>query len=210
MNELDKELIKDFWSVQSLRDTNRWTNRSMIEFETSYLRSYLKSYVEPVSLLDLGSGSGYLSRTVLRTADRLIAVDFEPNFQRFFDPTDNQYFQNHNVVNFLSSDRFDLILLFGVVTHLTAEEEVRVFSNIKSMLKKSGMAVIKHQVSRGTEIFLDTNSEELGCRYQARYPSHSIQTKKLTDTFGFCHIITYPEIFNKFPETMHVAYVVAD
>ncbi len=208
MSELNKQVIRNFWRERSSQPTNRWTDEGMLNFELSYLNVVLREFQEPISILDLGSGAGQLSKGIQRIGDNLTAVDFEEPYQRHFELGRNQVFCAAEVTQFKSLLQFDLILLFGVVTHLTKMEEERIFLNISNFLATNGVAVIKHQVSLKNEVIVNQFSPALNSNYSARYPTLMDQESKLKDLFRDVSILRYPAEFNKFKDTIHASFVV--
>jgi 2-polyprenyl-3-methyl-5-hydroxy-6-metoxy-1,4-benzoquinol methylase len=208
LDELKKEVIKSFWRNQSRKASNRWTSDAVLDFETSYLMEKRNQLKNTVNILDLGSGAGELSKSIQKPGDFLTAVDYEENFSRFFEKRDNQTFQATDLTEFESQERFDLILLFGVVNYLTKEEESKVYRVIHEHLASIGVAIIKHQVSYTDEIIINTYSNELESQYSARYPSHKEQVTELKTLFGNVEILEYNQKFNKFEDTFQAAYFV--
>jgi 2-polyprenyl-3-methyl-5-hydroxy-6-metoxy-1,4-benzoquinol methylase len=208
LDELKKDVIRSFWRNQSRKTSNRWTSDAVLDFETNYLSEMVSEFKNTINILDLGSGAGELSKSIQKPDDFLTAVDYEENFSRFFEKHDNQIFQATELTEFESQERFDFILLFGVVTHLTQEEELKVYRVIHEHLASNGVAIIKHQVSSTDEIIINTYSNELESQYSARYPSHKEQVTELRRLFGNVEILEYPQKFNKFEDTFHAAYFV--
>lgn len=208
MNELNKSLIKNFWRKQSLRDSNRWTDSDLLEFEISYLTQKRPQDFKSIKILDMGSGSGELSKRLQEHGDILIAVDFEENYRRFFRESDSQFFTHSDVIGFESEENFDIILLCGVVTHLTTIEENQIYEKVSKLLAPRGFAVIKHQMSINKEFIVNTYSEALAENYSARYSSFLETEVKLKSIFQEVEFVEYPKTFNKFDNSKHVAFLV--
>lgn len=209
MNKLNKAIINEFWHRTSLKDSNRWTSSKILDFEYTYLAEIIGNF-KSMDILDLGCGSGDLSRRIMKKEDTLVAVDYISNYARFYNEEDNQYFKTQNLLEFSTKKQFDLILLFGVVTHLELTEETEMYKKIKLWLRKGGLAVIKNQVSLTQELVVNEYSTNLEFDYSARYPSLESQTKIINQIFGNCRVLTYPEQFNTFKNTIHVSYVIEE
>lgn len=209
MNKLNKAIINEFWHRTSLKDSNRWTSSNILDFEYTYLAEIIGNF-KSMDILDLGCGSGDLSRRIMKKEDTLVAVDYISNYARFYNEEDNQYFKTQDLLEFSTKKQFDLILLFGVVTYLELTEETEMYKKIKLLLRKGGLAVIKNQVSLTQELVVNEYSTNLEFDYSARYPSLESQTKIINQIFGNCRVLTYPEQFNTFKNTIHVSYVIEE
>jgi cyclopropane fatty-acyl-phospholipid synthase-like methyltransferase len=188
---MEKEIIRSFWTAKARTGQSRWAKTNFVEYELEVL---LNLNPQCKKILDLGCGNGELSRQLCDSVAALHAVDMEPDFGKFFGGP-NHCFEVCDVTEFRSAKTFDLILLFGVVTYLTLEEEHQVYSNIALMKKDSGVAVIKNQCSVDEEFIVDGFSEELGCRYVGRYPSIAEQFTRLQAHFEVVEIHKYPPDF---------------
>jgi SAM-dependent methyltransferase len=208
MSELDKEIVRNFWRSKSNQKSNRWTGIDFLDYEVKFIGDLLKSAPPSISILDLGSGAGELSKRIQRDNDRLTAVDYEKNFGRFFNATQNQHFIQEDVTNYKSYLKFDLILLFGVVIYLTKSEERKIYEVILNCLAKGGTAVIKHQVSLNEEVCINSFSEELKTDYSARYPSRLETEVTLKSVFSHVEPLSYPNKFNRFENMKNIAYFV--
>ena len=208
MTELNKSLIRSFWKSKSIETSNRWTNENFLRFESTYLSKRRPQDSKPLKILDLGSGSGELSKGLQKTGDTLVAVDFEENYSRFFSESAFQVFVPCDVTRFESDEKFDIVLLYGVVTHLTEIEEDKVYLKILNLLSHNGIAIIKHQVSLDRDLIINSYSDVLGQDYSARYPSNLTTQIKLNRLFREVESLEYPKEFNAFKNTKHVAYFV--
>ena len=207
MNELNKAIIRKFWKSQSTQISNRWTSKDLLHFEIDYILNFRQQLTSPITILDLGSGAGELSKSIQGTEDTLTAVDYEENYSRFFDVAKNQHFIQGDVTNFKSFKKFDLILLYGVVTHLSYAEELRTYGLIVDHLAPGGVAIVKHQVSLHEEILINSYSEELKSDYSGRYPARAATEEILKTFFYVAETFQYPTEYNKFGNTVNMAYL---
>ena len=200
---MEKEIIRNFWASRATIGQSRWTSRNFVEYELNVLRN-LK--LENKRVLDLGCGFGDLSREYCSSEGELHAVDMEPLFAKWFTKS-NHFFEDSEVTEFNNCKTYDLILLFGVVTHLTLEEENVVYSNIASMKDDSGVAIVKNQCSVEDEFIFDGFSEELGCRYVGRYPSIAEQLARLKSLFSSVETMKYPPDLRVHQTSEHVMFL---
>ena len=119
---LNLNVIKNFWKIQSLKSNNRWTERSFLDFEIQQIRNIFVG-VQIRKILDLGSGTGTLSKSLVDDACTLDAVDYQDSYRKFFVDDPRLAFFESDVGNFRSDSLYDLILFFGVTTYLDIESE---------------------------------------------------------------------------------------
>lgn len=204
--DIDAALIQGFWKNRSQEEDNRWTSKLFFDFEIKTLSDHFED-AEEMRILDLGSGSGSLSRNLARNNDKLTAVDSESSFARFY-LEDNRFNFFHCAVDKFSSEEiYDLILLFGVVTHLSEEEEETTYKKMALMMKESGVAVVKNQCSDSEEFIFNGFSEDLGVDYCARYPNSLQQQKRLLKYFTEVEVIEYPIWSKKFANSTHFMFI---
>jgi SAM-dependent methyltransferase len=200
---MEKEVIHNFWRSRATTGQSRWTTRNFVEYELNVLRN-LK--LENTKVLDLGCGFGDLSREYCKSEGELHAIDMEPLFAKWFTES-NHFFEDSEVTEFNNGKTYDLILLFGVVTHLTLGEENVVYSNIASMKDDSGVAIVKNQCSVEDEFIFDGFSEELRSRYVGRYPSIAEQLARLKSHFSSVETMKYPPDLRVHQNSEHVMFL---
>ena len=126
MDKLRPEVVKKFLQQQNLKVADRWTGEEILTYELSILGNLIKPGSK---ILDLGSGSGELSRNLCRESDRLTAVDLGTHYAQCF-KDNNHSFIVSNLLDYETEEKFDIVLLFGVVTYLMPIEENDVYSKI--------------------------------------------------------------------------------
>lgn len=201
-NSLDKTAIDAFWTEKSKEPTNRWSGNDMLEFEKDLLSKFAAN---AKTIIDLGSGHGELSRSILPIDAKLIAVDYIDNYKNSF-TQNNQEFICSSVLNFSTLIKADLSFLFGVITYLSLDEEVMVYEKLASFTSHEGWIVIKNQCSYDLEIIHNGFSDDLGCEYSSRYPAYTEQINRLNNQFEVVNPVLYPNHFNKWANTFHVAF----
>lgn len=196
-------VIREFWREKAKGGTTRWTGDDMLAFD----RSIVGPEVPPKArILDLGSGFGELSTSVTPVDGQLLAVDAEPGMAPGFAGDSRFRFEVGDVAAYRPDETFDVVLLFGVVTHLTPEQEVAVYDTIHNCLADEGVAIIKNQCSDGASFVVDTVSKELGGRYVGRYPSIEEQSRRLAQQFESVNIVEYPPNLKMHDNSSHVAF----
>lgn len=199
---LNKETVKNFWRARAEYGESRWTSKELLEFERKYLDTFLPP--SPITILDIGSGSGQVSKSIKRLGDKLIAVDQEVGFEKFFVDQDMEFIHS-DAADFKFEKQAELILLFGVINYLTDQEISDVFNRIASLPNQDFQFIVKAQFAINKDYEFDKFSSELDFQYSARYlkfesflDSLQIFNKKL-------EIIEYPPTFNKRDNFVHKA-----
>jgi SAM-dependent methyltransferase len=200
---VDSEIVRKFWAQKSQEERNRWTSEDMLDYELALLRDLAP---EPRAILDLGSGHGELSRPLAADAARLVAVDFAPAYRRSFTGR-RETFVAGGLDAFHTEERFDLVLLFGVVTSLDATAEANLYQRMAGWLADGGVAVVKNQCAVGQGFVKTGWSEALGMDYSGRYPGLREQADRLRAAFATVEDHPYPERFNPWETSTHVAFV---
>jgi len=200
---LDHEIIRAFWAQKSQEQRNRWTSDAMLAHEQALLSELAPA---PRTILDLGSGHGELSRPLAGDTADLVAVDFAPAYARSFNGPRHR-FEATGLDAFEPTERFDLILLFGVVTSIEADDEERLYERMAGWLTDDGVAVVKNQCSNGEEFVRTGFSEALGADYSGRYPNLEEQADRLRRAFASVEVRPYPAHLNRWETSSHVAFV---
>jgi len=198
------DFVRSFWQRRAETGATRWTADEFFLYEQNVLRPHV---AEGASILDLGSGFGELSRSICPDSGKLTAVDLMHEYSSAFEEDARYVFVQSSVDTYVPTRTFDVVLLFGVVTHLTVEQEQRTYAVIRSALAEGGTAFIKNQCSDDSDLWIDTYSEALQCDYQARYPSVATQQKLLREKFRLVESITYPPNLKTHQNTSHVLFV---
>lgn len=203
---MDKQVIESFWRSRAADGQGRWTDERMCEFEVDVLSPHLKASSR---ILDLGSGDATLSTRLLPQASTLTVVEKQGEFLGRI--TDSPKIAKYccDVADFPYPESYDLVLMFGVVTHLEVEEEIGIYRQVAACLAPDGVFAVKNQVSRSAELVIDRFSEQLACRYVGRYPDAQRQRELLERHFGEVATVHYPANFNKWPETEHMLFLCA-
>lgn len=201
---VDHHIVRGFWTRKSLESSTRWTPKATLDFELGYLRDVTR---RPRSVLDLGSGHGELSRPLAEQwGARLVAVDFAPAYARSF-TSPRERFVEAGATEFDTSERFDLALLFGIVTCLDEADEPALYAKVARWVSSGGVAVVKNQCAHGEGFVVTGYSEQLRSEYSGRYPNVSDQHGRLLEAFSVVDRIDYPQHFNPWVDCAHFAFV---
>lgn len=194
--------VRSFWATKSTDSDNRWTDDAILAFEQEMLSELAD---RATLVLDLGSGHGALSRSLVGAYKRLVAVDAEAGYEESF-RSPNHDFYAMAATEFDCSQRFDLVLAMGLVTYLNSPEERRLYEVCSRLVTEKGRVVVKNQCGREREVIVNHFSKDLGLPYSARYPFWEDQVATLGEFFTNVDITSYPEEFNRWEDTFHVAF----
>jgi 2-polyprenyl-3-methyl-5-hydroxy-6-metoxy-1,4-benzoquinol methylase len=203
-DKLDSEIILEFWKKNANQKSNRWTSQELLKYELNFCSRFKNN---ETSILNLGSGSGDLSRNLASNTNKLTAVDYIDTFSRHYTKL-NHKFINFRAHEFSSTNKFDLILLFGIISYLTKEQEARLYKNVSTFLSSKGVFIVKNQFSRSAQKIVNSYSKKLNSQYSARYPLLLDTTDLLKVDFKNLEIHNYPEHFNEHNDTYHSLIVV--
>lgn len=201
---MDKNVIDMFWKKRSAEGKGRWTDESLLSYELGWISEHAPPNAQ---ILDLGSGPGELSCKLLTTGSQLTLVDKYPDFLKLAPIAPNIRQVCCDVLEFDDTKQYDLILIFGVVTHLTEIEESLIYQKAAKLLGHNGTLIIKNQVSNGEEKTVSGYSPSLKQNYCGRYPGLDQQNQQLNRIFSNTMTIQYPDQFNPWPDTKHIAFV---
>lgn len=201
---MDKSVIDAFWKKRSAEGKGRWTDDALLQYELNWLSKYA---TPSVRILDLGSGPGELSSRLLPANGSLTLVEKYPDFLAQAPTGQNIRHVCCDVQNFDYPESYDLILLFGVVTHLSEDEEILIYRQASKHLGPTGTLIVKNQVSVAEEKLVSGYSANLQQEYCGRYPGMEEQLCRLKTIFSTVEVVPYPDRFNPWADTNHVAFV---
>jgi hypothetical protein len=136
------------------------------------------------------------------------AVDFMPDFLRHADPRLTT--EVGDVRTYRSDERFDLVLLLGVITYVeSAADRADLYERCAQMLAADGSPLlIKAQFGVEHEVVVDTDSEALGARYRGIYPYLPDEVALLSERFDVEVRDPYPDALSPHADT-HFHHLVA-
>ncbi len=191
-----KNVVSRFYEeVAKSGRSMRWTSHEMLNFDVSVIQEAMA--LKPgFSWIDIGCGTGEVQNEISGKYRFCLGVDPEIGFKEKFLASASNYFLPGSVGEIKVSGEFDLASAFGVVTHLTEEEELDLYMALRS-LSINGVTIVKHQCSLSEEMYFDGYSENLKADYSSRYPSLTSQINTLESLFDEVRVIEYPSALNK-------------
>jgi SAM-dependent methyltransferase len=173
-----------------------------------YDLQFIGRFLKPGNwVLDLGTGSGILAHEVARVVDTVIAVDKE---EKFFDPqylSNNIHFIESDILNFKTPYRFDIVLLFGVVTFMDYDQSTKVYQLAHEVLREDGVLLAKHGCGLQGDVLVDGHSEQLNAHYVALYKHVDVEKEMMSRYFEVEVVDIYPPHLNRWQNTRYFGFV---
>jgi 2-polyprenyl-3-methyl-5-hydroxy-6-metoxy-1,4-benzoquinol methylase len=146
MITIDKSKVDAFWagrtSIEDSRVATNYRDDGRISYDVDFVRRYLPA---EANILDLGAGTCTLSVELLDQARRIVAVEKQPGFLDKAPEHPRLIKSCSDIVVFNSQERFDAVLMFGIVNFLTLEEEKSVYKSCHRYIGDDGVLLVKHQ-----------------------------------------------------------------
>lgn len=155
--EINKDHVKSFFN----RTKNLMFSADSAEAEQKVILREISS-VKNKRVLDLGCGNGRYS-TLIPDVLFYHGVDFSGSFIADCQPSSNVKFTEADIVEFVgdqTSDKYNIILLVGVITYLEDEDIKKLLDNILNMLLEDAIIVLRSVTLRKlgkVKLYYDSN-----------------------------------------------------
>jgi cyclopropane fatty-acyl-phospholipid synthase-like methyltransferase len=201
---LGNRKIKDYYENLAEGITSATETRNKAPDFTAYDVAFVKQFSDPrKSLLDMGAGTGLLLNRISDEFQTVTAVELYPEFSKFITPKPHLQVVNQNILDFESTETFDIVIAFGVMNFFSKAEAKKLYKQFFKFMAQGGTLIIKNQMGVAEDVIVDQHSEELGQHYYSEYRTVSHESK-LISAAGFSvkdvHDI-YPGEFNRWPNT---------
>jgi trans-aconitate methyltransferase len=205
----DTDTIEAFWKGRAAVD-GHVASRFHSEHDRYDLPAIAALCAPGARILDLGCGTCSVANTLVeRTPCSVHAVDYVAEFLENAIADPRLTTEVGDVRTYLRHERFDAILLLGVITYVEpAAERVALYRNCADMLKPGGTLFVKAQFGTEDEVLVDTWSEALGAHYRAIYPTVPAETALLEADFAVEVRDPYPAALSPHANT-HFHHLVA-
>jgi trans-aconitate methyltransferase len=203
------DTIREFWTGRASVD-GHVASRFHSEHDRYDLPAIEALCGPGARILDLGCGTCSVANTLVeRTPCSVHAVDYVAEFLHNAIDDARLTTEVGDVRTYRSDERFDAILLLGVITYVeSAAERVALYRNCAEMLKPGGTLFVKAQFGVADEVRVDTWSEALGAHYRAIYPTVPAETALLAADFAVEVRDPYPAALSPHANT-HFHHLVA-
>lgn len=140
--DIDQEVITSFFNkTQSLVFSDE-DGRKEEEVILPFMHITKKSRV-----LDLGCGAGRWEKILSPKCKEYVGVDVSENFiqkaQKENEDNNNAHFCCMPAQDYLRDERYDLILIIGLITYMNDEDVTQTAANCRKMLAKGGRLILR-------------------------------------------------------------------
>ncbi len=205
-----KRRINDFLCSRTKISDRKIATRFHDSDAHVYDLAFIRPFLRPNRYaLDLGTGSGLLAYEMAKVVEKVIAVD---KYESFFSPqyrSDNLEFIECDVHDFKSKHRFDIVLLFGVITYLDYEQSIRVYQLAHNLLNDDGVLLVKHGCGLKEDVLVDGYSEHLNSHYVALYKQVEVEKQLLAEYFNVEVVDIYPQHLNRWENTKYFGFILS-
>lgn len=137
---------------------------------TSIDAEFILKYTDKNSkILDLAAGTGLCLNKYYNKVGLIFAVEKFKKFSDFIVKSPNVKIFNDDIQTFKTKEKFDTILMFGIMHYFNKEEAYSIYKKYKNFLTKDGKLLIKNQFGIKEDVTVDGYSKELKCNYYAQY-----------------------------------------
>jgi hypothetical protein len=201
--------IRDFWTGRTAV-TGHTASRFHSEHDRYDLAPIAALCGPGARVLDLGCGTCSVANALVEHVGCSVhAVDYVEGFLRHAIDDPRLTVEAADVRSYRRDERFDLVLLLGVITSIEpAEERAAVYANCAAMLPAGAPLFVKAQFGIDEPVLVDAWSEALGAQYRALYPLLDDELELMAEHFTLEVRDPYPPELNPHPNT-HFHHVVA-
>lgn len=170
------------------------------DFDAEFILKHSNPNAE---ILDLATGTGITLNKYYKKVKHITAVEKFKEFSDFIEKSDKITVINEDVTAFCTQKKYDLILMFGLVSYFSETEIKKLYEKYKKLLKPHGKLIIKNQFGLKEDVSVEGFSEELKTDYYAQYRHIEKETKILKE-LGYKNITVtdiYPPECNRWENT---------
>ncbi|WP_426333561.1 class I SAM-dependent methyltransferase [Paenibacillus silvae] len=206
---LDKNKVDSFFKRRAkITDpelATHYKKDDTIYFDLNLIEEYI---ADDSVVLDLGCGPGRMTNKLEQKVSYIKAVDNQAEFLSHCINSSKVEKVVSNIVDFQDSNKYDVILLFGVLNYFNDDEVEVIYANCKKMLKEDGVLIVKHACGEVENVIIDKFSEQINDWYHVLY-RHIDQDRLLLSQagFSFSMVDVYPPRLNPWSNTHYYAFI---
>lgn len=195
--------------AQDVKDENcvkLANNQDYSHIDAEFILNYANKNTK---ILDLGSGTGLIINKIHKKVGHIDAVELFENFTQYITKSNNISIHHSNTFDFIPTQNYDLITLFGFMHYLNQEEASIIYNKYFSYLNEKGILIVKNQMGVHEDLIIDGYSEEQKSHYSAHY-RHVVKEVELLLQVGFKKVSVhdiYPAKANRWDNTHFYALV---
>ncbi len=199
------EKIDAFWKKRYEEEKDsvklaRNRNDGRLEHDVAFLKKHL---TQDQTVLDLGAGPAVLANAISPFCKEITCVEKQACDWQKAIKAENVRGVTSDAIQFLADHTYDVILIFGVVNHLTEKEAETLYQNCKKMMHPSSLLILKSQFGVKEDLYIDHFSEELQMDYQSHYRTVEHEMEIAKGAFKYEVFDIYPDHLNPYENTRH-------
>lgn len=168
----------------------------------------INKYISPKTrLLDLGAGTCHHANRLAGKVAYIKATDKFGEFLKFCKVGPDFEVQESDVLSYRDKQKYDVILLLGVMNYFDDSEALRIYRSCRKMLAPRGVLIVKHQAGVDEDVVVDKYSEKIGDNYHALYRHKEKDIKLMEKYFRVQVVDIYPKRLNPWPNTHFYGFV---
>ena len=204
MNECEQrqKQLERFWEERASRGLDRGS-RFHTEHTPHDLALIARYCRDGQRVIDLGAGTCDIINTLAERFDiSALAVERQAQFLAAARSSPRLRTTVADLRHFASQERFDLVLLLGVISSFLDEaDRRRLYERILELMAPGAVLLVKSQFGVRANVTIDKYSEELGTHYVAHYPGIDDETRVLGALFTVERFDPYPPALHRHPDT---------
>jgi SAM-dependent methyltransferase len=131
---------------------------------------FILRYVSASSnILDIASGTGLTIKKYYKKVGHIDAIEKFPELSRFTVDAPNIKIHNEDILRYMSTKKYDVILMFGIVSYFNEAEIKIIYKKYKKNLMPNGVLLIKNQFGTSEDVLVSGYSDELKQSYHSQY-----------------------------------------
>lgn len=206
----NKETMKYWAKIADNKPTEKSVKVNPINDYSEYDANFISNYVNKhTNLLDLASGSGLIVNKIQPLVKSITAVEKFSQFSDYITKATNVTVINDDILQYSTTQYFDVITLFGVVQYFSEKEVSGLYNKCRKLLVKNGKTIIKNQFGVSEKVVVSGYSDELKTEYFSEYRHVEKEILLLYDSGFSCveKIDIYPPECNRWANTHFYALV---
>ncbi|MCZ1264081.1 class I SAM-dependent methyltransferase [Paenibacillus tundrae] len=206
---LDKNKVDSFFKrrakISDPELATHYKKDDTINFDINLIEKYVNT---DSKILDLGCGPGRITNILESKVSYIKAVDNQKEFLSSCTNSPKVEKVVAHLADFQDDNKYDAILLFGVLNYFNNDEVEKIYNNCNSMLKMDGVLIVKHACGIFEDVIIDKFSEQINDWYHVLY-RHIDKDQVLLEQAGFSSSVVdiYPPRLNPWSNTHYHAFV---
>lgn len=206
---INKAKVDQFWSrrAKNISDERIATHFKRDDSHIFDLRLVEKYITTKSAVLDLACGTCYIANRLVDKVKFIKAVDKFGEFLKFAKKVDKLVTVEADIAEFKDSQKYDVILLFGIMVFFDEKATVAIYKKCRNLLAKNGTLIVKHQCGVGQDVVINHYSPQIGDHYHAVYKHLDYDISLLSRYFKVEIVDIYPPRLNPWQNTHFYAFV---